>query len=319
MEQAGREIRAALESADGGAVRSLRILGAALAWVCAELRELEPGPDGTTALRALYALDDALTAGADLDGAVQLLLEAARAGAGARRGLTELTEDLARAHRELKAERAAREDFAARESELTQRLAELSELRLQVAELRRLERIVDALDGLAGQQEAVTARLLLLRGKDTGVEDALRTSADRLLRLSEAQLAALAPQTRQTLERAETADRELADARRKSAADEARLAELRDRLDAVRARRGEQLVAIRLHARADAELARALAGPSEPGATADGARSALEQVEALVESLDRRLAAIDATLGSLLEQRDRAEEHDRDALSWADG
>ncbi|MEU9077703.1 hypothetical protein [Kitasatospora sp. NPDC048538] len=324
VERARRDIAEALEAAGGDTgTASLHALGAALTWVCAELGGIEPGPGGVSALEAVYALDDALTAGAGLGDAVAGLFDAALAGAAVRRDVGELADRLAEAGRAVRAERTALDELAGREAELRRRLAELAGLRRQVDELRRLERIVSALDALARQQEAITARLLVLRGKDTGVEDALRTSADRLVRLTEEQLAALAPQTREGLARASAVDEQLAVEQRRFDEGEARLAGLRDRLDALRAQRVEQLAALRLHARADVELARALApaGPDPASPAPDGsgeARTALAEAEALVALLDARLHRVDGILAGLLDQRDRQDGRERAALPWTD-
>ncbi|MGW2248893.1 hypothetical protein ACWCXH_01630 [Kitasatospora sp. NPDC001660] len=323
MERARREIAAALEAVgDGEVVASLRVLGAALQWVCAELRGIDGGPGGASALEALYELDDALTAGEGLRDAVDVLFDAVLAGAAVRRDVGELADRLRAAKRAVQAEREALDELEQREQELRRRLAEHTELRRQVDELRRLERIVSALDAIARQQEAITARLLALRGKDTGVEDVLRTSADRLVRLSEEQLAALSPQTRDRLARAEDVDGQLAVEQRRFEESGARLAEVRDRLDAVRTRRVEQLASLRLHAHADVELARALAPDgveADGGAGSDGeARSALVEAEALAASLETRLTRVDEILAGLLERREQADDGAHAALSWAD-
>ncbi|MDH6120819.1 DNA repair exonuclease SbcCD ATPase subunit [Kitasatospora sp. GAS204A] len=324
MEEIRREIRQALDG--GGATASLDVLCAALTWACAELRTLEAGPGGTTALAALYALDDALSAGAGLPDVVPGLLDAARAGAGLRQGVRELTDRMAQAGRLLADERDALTELAGREEELRRRLAEHGELRRQVDELRRLERIVAALDGLGEQQEAITARLLQLRGKDAGVEDALRIGAERLLRLSGEQAAVLSPQTRQTLELADRAEAELTAEQQDFDEGAKRLARARERLTELRARRGEQLAALQLHARADAELARALAGAAaaeEPapaaasGPTVAAERSALAEAEALADYLEARLQRVDAVLRDLLDRREAADAQAHAAVSWA--
>ncbi|MFF3108959.1 hypothetical protein ACFVSN_07220 [Kitasatospora sp. NPDC057904] len=320
MERARREIAAALEAVgDGEVVASLRVLGAALQWVCAELRGIDGGPGGASALEALYELDDALTAGEGLRDAVDVLFDAVLAGAAVRRDVGDLADRLRAAKRAVQAEREALDELEQREHELRRRLAELTELRRQVDDLRRLERIVSALDGLARQQEVITARLLALRGKDTGVEDVLRTSADRLVRLSEEQLAALSPQTRDRLARAQDVDDQLSVEQRRFEESSARLAEVRDRLDSVRTRRVEQLASLRLHAHADAELARALAPESvEADGSDGGARSALVEAEALAASLETRLTRVDEILAGLLERREQEDDGTHAALSWAD-
>lgn len=193
--------------------------------------------------------------------------------------------------------------------------------------MRRLERIVAALDGLGEQQEAITARLLRLRGKDAGVEDTLRIGAERLLRLSGEQAAVLAPRTRRTLELAERAEAELAAEQRSFEEGEQRLDQAREQLAELRARRDGQLTALGLHAWADAELARALvSGEAADGevdeavpavAVAAAARSAMAEAEALAYHLEARLQRVDAVLREALDRQEAADAAAHAAVSWA--
>ncbi|MFD7826000.1 hypothetical protein [Kitasatospora sp. NPDC059803] len=322
MEEFRREIRDALEGAGAeGAIAAPQVLRAALSWVCTELRTLDAGPGGSTALAVLYELDDALSAAATLADAVPELLDAARAGASLRGGVAKLTDRLAQVGDLLATERTDLTDLLDRQEELRRRLADHAELRRQVDELRRLERIVAALDGLGEQQATITARLLQLRGKDAGVEDALRISAERLLQLSEEQLAVLAPQTRQALARAEQTEAALAAEQRTFDSAQQRLALVEQQLADLQGLRDGQLAALRLHAQTDAELARALAGSSSSPDTAETAdrstRSALAEAEALATFVETRLREVDAGLRRALDRRDLQGAEAHAALSWA--
>jgi DNA repair exonuclease SbcCD ATPase subunit len=232
--------------------------------------------------------------------------------------------------------------LTAAEEDLRRKLADHAELRAQVDELRRLERLVEALDALHGQQRTVTERLRQLRTRDFGVIGTLESDGRDLLRLTEEQLDAAGPQLSDTLRRTHTAQRELTEREAELDQATAKLTVLRERLLAVRDELGERVPALRRYARADRELAEALAGPepagtpapsalaqpapegadpadpapAEPGPAGGGispdrphsapAGTALEQARAATRDMERRLAEIDRVLRQSLDERDRA-------------
>ncbi|MCM2424299.1 hypothetical protein [Streptomyces sp. RKAG337] len=153
---------------------------------------MDGGAAGSRALVALFALDDALEESRGLAEAMAGLLAVAAPGQGPGSRTEELMRELTDLSERVDGERAALEKLAATEEALRDRLAAHEGLRRQVDELRRLERLVLALDALQEQQEVI-ARRLAERGRDSGVDEALWTSSDALVRLSDDQLAALAP------------------------------------------------------------------------------------------------------------------------------
>lgn len=285
---------------------ALRTLGCAFRWAAAAVRQVVGDGDSARALEALYDLDDALEAGRELVGAVPALLATAMPGDSVGGGTDEMVRQLADAAERVAAERVELKKLAATEEELRVRLEQHEELRRQVDELRRLERLVDALDALRGQQRVIADRLAALRGKDAGVDDTLRTSGDALIRLSDDRLASLGPQTRQVLERAAAVQSELAAEERTYDEGAAALAARKQRLERIQDERHGQLASLRLYARADRDLARALATPAGPGAAsaAEAESVSLEQVEAATADIERRLRDADAALGRVLEARD---------------
>ncbi|MEU9166307.1 hypothetical protein AB0D34_00585 [Streptomyces sp. NPDC048420] len=292
---------------------ALRVLGHALRWAAGALRQVDAGEGGAPALAALYALDDALTDGRELARELPGLVVAARPGPEVARGSEELMRELTDTADRVRAARETLEQLAATEDALRGQLAEHTELRRQVDELRRLERLVAALDALQDQQQVIGARLAELRGRDTGVDQAMRTSSDALVRLTEDRLALLAPQTRETLERAATAQNALAAAEREYRASNAELAGYQDRLEAVHAAQGARLASLNRHARADRELAHALrgaAGAEGPAAPAGGGLT-LEQVEVLADTVERRLREADAALTVVLRDREERDTEGR--------
>lgn len=301
---------------------ALRVLGLAFAWAADTVRRVDGGASGSRALAALYVLDDALDEGRALVAALPGLLDAAMVGERGRLGTEELAGQLTEAADRVARERAALEELAATEETLRTRLAEHEGLRRQVGELRRLERLVVALDALHGQQRVIGERLAALRGRDAGADEALRTSADALIRLSDDELGALAPQTRQTLDRAAAVQSALAAEERRHADGAAELAEAQDRLERIRAERGAQLASLRLHAEADRDLARALGGPppGDPGRPCGEAhRVSLSQVESAAVDIERRLREADEALTRVLGDRDAEDAGGRETFRRTGG
>ncbi|MFC8665716.1 hypothetical protein [Streptomyces sp. NPDC057199] len=285
---------------------ALRVLGHALRWAAAALRRQDDAAGGAPALAALYALDDALEDARGLAQALPGLLAAARPGDQVARGTGDLMRELTEVTDRVRGERETLERLADTQAALRGRLAEHEGLRRQVDELRRLERLVVALDGLQEQQQVIGARLAELRGRDAGVDEALRTSSDALVRLTEDQLTVLAPRTRGTLERAATVQSALAAAEREYRASSDELATYQDRLEAVQAAQGSRLASLNRHARADRLLARALheaSGAGAPATAPDGGLT-LEQVEAAADVIERRLRDADEILTAVLEERE---------------
>ncbi|WP_327705287.1 hypothetical protein OG530_30120 [Streptomyces decoyicus] len=296
---------------------ALHVLGCAVRWAADTLGRPDRTAGGGTpedpydaegadALTALYALDDALTDARDLAGALPGLLEAARPGERMAQGTKDLMDELTVLAERVASERAALEELLEKEAELGRRLAEHEKLRHEVDELRRLERLVAELDGLKAQRAAIGTRLRELRGQDLDAADRdLHTGAEALLRLTEQQLAVLAPRTRQTLERVTAAQQELAAAERRMSEGTRELTCLRDQLERIQEEQVTVLASLARYARADRELAQALreaAGPDAAGpAPAQGLT--LEEVEALTRTIEQRLTDADRTLGRVLTDR----------------
>ncbi|GAA3031176.1 hypothetical protein GCM10020000_05110 [Streptomyces olivoverticillatus] len=283
------------------------------------LDQVDDSAGGTQALGALFTLDEALEEGGTLDALLPALLAAAApedrvAGdIGDRmRQHTELTERVATARADL-------EKLRATEEALRDRLAEHETLRRQVDELRCLERLVLTLDALQEQQEAITDRLAALRGRDTGADEALHTSSEALVRLSDDQLAVLAPRTRQILDRAAAAQVELADAEDKCRVGISQLIECQARLEQIQDAYGRKLASLHRYAAADRDLARAL---GEPQGAADGTATlqqhlTLADVEAATGDMERRLRAADEILHRVITERETQDREGRFAVPWA--
>ncbi|MGW6054288.1 hypothetical protein [Streptomyces sp. NPDC055189] len=294
---------------------ALLVLGHAVRWAAATLGETaqdapQQPSDGADALTALYALDEALSDARALSDALPGLLEAARAGERLGQSTRDLMDELTSAAEHVAQERAALDELQARETELRRRRAEHEKLRQEADELRRLEQLVTELDALQVQRTEIDGRLRELRALDPDTSDReLCADAESLLRLTEQQLAVLAPRTRQSLEQVAAAQRTLADTEREMNEHASDLASLRQKLEQVRSEHSPVLAALSRHARADGELARAL----RAAAAANGAGPAgdqglsLEDVVALTESVERRLAEADGALSRALADQDTAD------------
>ncbi|WP_326768343.1 hypothetical protein OG978_30965 [Streptomyces sp. NBC_01591] len=322
MNDAGREIAAALDDAGTGgteAAVALRVLGRAFRWAASALAEVEDGAGGAHALAALYDLDEALEESRALADALPALLVAAMPGDQVGGGTEALMRQLAEVADRVESERAALEKLVATEEALRSRLARHGALRRQVDELRRLERLVLALDALQEQQQVIADRLADLRGRDAGVDEALRTSSDALVRLSEDRLAALAPQTRQILERAAAAQRALAAEEREHDEGAAELALFEERLEQIRDACGARVASLQKYAAVDRDLARALGAlPEAPAGTATARqRLSLAEVEAAMADIESRLRAADEALRQVLTEREAQERDGRFTVPWA--
>ncbi|MFH9038367.1 hypothetical protein ACH4FA_03200 [Streptomyces sp. NPDC017966] len=288
---------------------ALAALGASLRWAAEVLAERRDD-DGVAALEGVFDLYDALEEVPALAAEAPLLVAAARPGERPAEQLDKRLAELTALHERLRADRTALERLADAEDELRRRLADHAELRDRIAELRRLERLVDTLDALSGQHQVVDERLKALRSRDTSAERTLTADCGALVRLSEDQLDALAPRTREALRQAEESGERLAVEERELARVTSELDERSRRLEAVRAALGERIPQLERYARADRELAEALSawghadGDGSGGAHGDRlvkTGTALERARLAAADVERRLGEIDRVLREALD------------------
>ncbi|MEW2072227.1 hypothetical protein AB0941_01080 [Streptomyces sp. NPDC013433] len=288
---------------------ALAALGASLRWAAEVLAERRDD-DGVAALEGVFDLYDALEEVPALAAEAPLLVAAARPGERPAKQLDKRLAELTALHERLRADRTALERLADAEDELRRRLADHAELRDRIAELRRLERLVDTLDALSGQHQVVDERLKALRSRDTSAERTLAADCGALVRLSEDQLDALAPRTREALRQAEESGERLAVEERELARVTSELDERSRRLEAVRAALGERIPQLERYARADRELAEALSawghadGDGSGGAHGDRlvkTGTALERARLAAADVERRLGEIDRVLREALD------------------
>lgn len=282
----------------------------------------EPPPAGASArcLEAVFLLDDALTEAEDVSRAAVRLLARARPGPTAEAYLRDRERELGEVKRRTGAARADFDGLAEAEEELRGRLAEYAGLRERVAELRRLERLVEALDALSGQRAAVEERLAYLRSRTDGVEEAVARDGAELLRLTRDQLALLAPRARTALENAAAAQAELISEEDLLAGSEDRLTEVSARLAEVGVLRRERASALSARTRADRRLADALASLPESwhGSYGGGDGTAPERARALLDGVEERLRDVEEALRRGLDEEEGAPVPGRTVLAWGD-
>ena len=283
----------------GGDPRSaLLALQSVIASAARSVGELAAGDDDVAALEAVILLDDALGEVGTLTQQVPRLLSVAQAGPAVELLFRERTAELSALGERLDAARAERDALDRSGDDLRARLAEHADLRQQVAELRRLERLVEALDELGEQRAVIDERIAALRQVGE-VERALSGGGAELLRLTESRLAALEPENRRVLEHAAAAHRTLADEEARVEAERASAAAAADRYEELRLQREERVVSLEVYAKADRDLVDALAAVPELGGPVAEANG-LATTRALLDDVERRLQQVDEVLARVL-------------------
>ena len=300
----------------------LRALGQAGEQALNLIRQATASGDGgaVSAIEAVILLDDALRALRPLRSAVPDLLAAARPGPAVASGVSTDVADLTRLEEQLSAARQERDLALAREQATRERLAELSALRAQTADLRRLERLVAVLDDLNRQRDLIEERLATLRRLTDAPEQAIAAGGAELVTLAEERRALLAPQAREALARAEAALRSLAETEETARSERERLAAAEERRAALVAERDVRLKQLEAHARADSALAAALAtapsavGPAGTGGDADPAA----QLRRRLDDITAQLTTLDAALRDALADRQGGYDREHTVLGWSD-
>ena len=129
--------------------------------------------------------------------------------------------------------------FKAREQATNERLAELTGLQENVAELRRRERLAAALQELGGQRQVIEQRLIVLRRLTQDQENTIGAGAGEVITLAEDRRALLAAGVRDALARAGETTELLAAEEERLRTEEGRLAEVRQHLEAAQQRQAD--------------------------------------------------------------------------------
>lgn len=301
-EEARQRIAAAMSAVDSPSA-PFEALRGALEWAAATVRAADGSEAGSSALLTLIDLDDALEAVPAMANALPGLMSAVQPGDQVQQQLENQTRALSDLKDKVAAGHATLDELAVREKELADRAAQHTELRRQVNELRRLERLVAALDVLSEQQQVIDARLRVLRTFDNGADTTLRAGSEEVLRLTEQQLALITPRTRTALDNADLAQRSLAEQETSLAVVVSELTEVTDRLEQIRNELGARFTELRLREQADRDLAQALARFSGTSSAEITERTQIEHARAVVETVGERLAEAEEILRHIMTDR----------------
>jgi hypothetical protein len=282
----------------------------ALRWASAWSRTaLAEATDPVAAIEAVALLDDALAELSVALGAVPDLVTAAQPGTAVESYLREREAELSRVTEELRTLTSLRE----REESLRARLAELAPLRAKVDELRRLERLVTALDELNESERLISDRLAALKARTAAPENSIATNGAELARLTREQKDLLAPQAREALSELATAQAALAEEEERSRRAGEELAETAARHTELAAERDQRIAELTAHAAVDRAIAEALT--ATPGF--DAGKPALTQVRATTEEIETRLTALDQLLTAALQTREDHHTRTSKELPWS--
>lgn len=299
-----------------GPAAAMRVLRLALTLAT---EALPAEPDDVTAIETVIALDDALTASGDLRQRTPALLAAADSGPAVDGYLRDRLAELTGLTEQVGAARAALTVMRQTEKDVGARLAELAELRLEVARLRRQEMLARALTELDAQRAELTARADTLQNQTINIEDGVRLESTNLIRLSHENLAALAEPVREALSAAAAAEdartaavTELAEAEARSAAARTELQQAMARSAELRAEQDDRLAALAAHTEANQRITEALQ-LHQPGATET---SVLTGLQTLLAETAARLSEIDTALAGVLDDRDVRHRREHTVRAW---
>jgi chromosome segregation ATPase len=288
------------------------------------IRQATVGGNGgeLSPIEAVMFLDDALTQVRGLHTAVPALLAAARPGPAVEADIQARASELAALADQVHAARSDLERAEAGEETRRSRLAELATLREQVGELRRRERLAQALQELNEQRQVIEERVALLRQLTEQPENALAAGAGELVRLAGERQALLAPAVRDTLTQAEEAVQMLAREEERVRAEQQRLDTTQQRLAEAERRRAElqatregQLAQLAAHARAESALADAL---SRNGAAATAVGDPVEQLNAVLDGVATQLDEVDGILRERLVSDQAGYDREHAIRGWSD-
>jgi DNA repair exonuclease SbcCD ATPase subunit len=281
-----------------GPEAELRAIGPAGTPALAVIRQATADGAGgaVSAIEAVFLVSDALEQLRGLRAAIPALLAAADPGDTIAADIKTRADELSALADQVAATRRELDLFKAREQETSERLAELSELRESVTELRRRERLAAVLQELSGQRQVIEQRLIVLRRLTQDQENTIGAGAGEVVTLAEDRRALLAAGVRDTLARAGEAAERLAAEEERLRTEEGRLADVRQRLEAARQRQADlaaerdgQLEQLAAHARADAALAAALSPVAPDGDPVVRLRAALDGIVSQLDNLDGAL------------------------------
>jgi hypothetical protein len=300
---------AAVLTVDGPAA-AMRALRLAIAWTATALAEAT-GAGDADAMEAVIALDDALTETESLAEPLEELTRVAVTGEPVAAYLRHQLDALSALADRTAVLRRENEALLRVEEQLAAAAAEHERLTARLDELRRYERLSEALPELRTQQEALAGRLAAMRQPVRAAEQALLDTAEQVLTLSSERLADLGDHTETVLTKIAAAERDWATEVREHEKLKDRLAANLRRYDRMRAEHAERAAQLAEYARIDAEI---LAGlPGGVAGVPDG-----PALLAALEDAARTLRRVDGGLRAALEEHDRLLATTTRLIQWYD-
>jgi chromosome segregation ATPase len=274
-------------------------------------RAAAPGQD-VTALRIIISLDDALEQVAPVADLLAQVSAVAVPGDPVEQHLTSRMSDLGRLRDDVARTRSLHDRLGETEEQHRRLDAEREQLEQRLHDLRAVERRVADLPRMREQERTLADRLKQMSEEFDEADEALLATADQVLLIGRERLAEARDRTRRTLEEVAETESLWAVERRRFLDGNARLLQLRARLEQLDEAL-DTLPALEEHLRADDELAEALSRSAQRpvAADAEGVRAAFEPVRTLLADVDERLR-------HMLRTRKQFDEQAGRILSYAD-
>jgi chromosome segregation ATPase len=315
------EDRAALLAAvnEGDDVHAaLRALRHAMAWSVSAVSSA-PVPQATdpAAIELVLALDDALTQVDGLVAHVPALAEASMAGLPVTEYLSRQAQALAELADRVAVARREHEALAAVHAELLASSQEHDSISRELDELRRLQRLADALPELHEQRASLARRIEAMSSPIDDVraaEQALLDTADTVVTLGAQRQADLNERVQELLATAARTEVDWAARQRQHADVEARLRETRTEYEKLDSQREGWLEVLRQHAEIDEDLFERLTAVRDDA----GDGTATERVHTLLADVEVVLDKVDNALRDMLERHRQVADDNHRVLPWRD-
>jgi DNA repair exonuclease SbcCD ATPase subunit len=268
--------------------------------------------DEISAFTWVQMLDDALPRLAELLGHVPELVSLASPGRTVAERLAEARSEVETKRDQLARDHAALTELNATDARLRNIETERINLKARIAQLQRRHRWAEELPSIRAQAASLEKALGDITDDSTEVAAKLKSAAERLLELTQAQRKLLGAQVEQILAEIESADEEVAELRDRYAT----LTSEADRRQADRQalRREVEQILPDLEARrqADQEIGDALAAGGLPGGG-----SGLARVRSELADIAGRLSSLETQLAPLLSSHAQAYREDRASRGWS--
>jgi hypothetical protein len=260
--------------------------------------------DDATAYRCARALDAAFGELNELLRTVPGIVELGDPGTVVSKRLVERQAELAARRAEVAVSRARLDGLAESEQRFADVTAEADQLKKRISDLERAQRLASEIPQLRVRLKALEESVALVGVADSPEIGArIAEAASRLAVMTELQREAIGTEAGTLVARAETMIKELAEQQTRRDAAAADLAKLESDAVQLRAEHREMQPVLAAWSKADADLADGLRTAGFPVS-----ESALQSVDAELDSISKRLTDVDSSLRSLLADHAKAVE-----------